>query len=268
MRKFTFFVLLSAALLLSSCGAYERLGYMQDFRVGEIYTSSQPAAEPHIYKNDKLRIVVTSSTPELAAPFNLISGVTAYDSATGQVALATNAEDVDGYTVDQNGDITFPLLGKIHVDGMTPVQLKETIEEMIKEKEYIKDPMVFVSFINFQITMLGELRSANLNIPSGGINILQALAMSNEITEDAQRDDIWVIRTRGDERELYSINLKTKRLYDSPAFYLQQNDVVYAKPKDSKRDVAFNNALGYFTTAFSLANIATTILLWLNLRQQ
>lgn len=268
MRKSTFFVLLSAALLLSSCGAYERLGYMQDLKVGEVYTSSQPAAEPHIYKNDKLRIVVTSSTPELAAPFNLTSGVSAYNPATGEVNLAATAEDEDGYTVDKNGEITFPLLGKIHVDGMTPVQLKETIEGMIKEKEYIKDPMVFVSFINFQITMLGELGTGNYNIPSGGINILQAMAMAGEVTEDAQRDDIWVIRTRGDEREVYSINLKTKKLYDSPAFYLQQNDLIYAKPKDNKRDLAFTNAWSYLTTAFSFASIASTLLLWLNLRQQ
>lgn len=263
MKKSLVFALFCVMLLASSCGAYKRMGYLQDMEPGQTYEVTR-YPDPHIYINDKIRIVVTSSTPELAAPFNMVSGAITYDPVSGDTNLSTDVKSEEGYTVDTDGNINFPVLGKIHVDGISPQQLKDLIEGELISRAYINDPIVNVDFINFQITTLGELGASNRLIPSGEINIIQALAEAGDVTENAQRDDIWVVRTLGGTREVFSINLKSRSLYDSPAFWLQQNDLIYVKPRDTTRDAAVNNIWQWVTMTMSFANIASTILLWLS----
>lgn len=262
-RIYSILLFAAAVMTISSCGSYKRLALLQDLSVDETYLV-QERPEAKISVGDKLSITVTCSNPTLAAPFNVASGFNTptlgIDSEEGTINW--NSQENKGYLVDKNGDIDFPVLGKINVAGTTLVELKTEIERLLKSKPYIQDPLVFVEFMNFQVTMLGQIRNGNYIFKSGSVNILEAIAEAGGIGGDAaQIDDLWVIRTTGGQRKLYTVNLKSKSLYDSPVFYLQQNDLIYAKPKDNIMDATTNNRLTAWTTAISSFSTLTT--LWL-----
>ena len=262
------FVLLSLCLLLvCSCGSYRRLAYLQDMEVNKDYQVA-PRPDARISPDDNVRIVVTCSSPELAAPFNVITGVVNYGAASK--AIGKNAVDLEekGYLVDQNGDITFPVLGKLHISGLTLGELKTLVEDELKAHNYIKDPIVYTEFVNFEVVVLGEAGVGRYNIPTGGVNIFELLAMARDLTGDAIREDVRVIRTEGGTRRAYRINLKSVECYNSPVFYLKQGDMVYAMPKDSKMDTATQNVLSVSSLVLSAISTVGTVLLWTRLYQK
>lgn len=262
------FVLLPLCLLLMcSCGSYRRLAYLQDMEVNKDYQVA-PKPDTRICPDDKVRIVVTCSSPELAAPFNVVTGMVDYDAASK--AVRKNAVDLEekGYLVDQKGDINFPVLGKLHIAGLTLEELKALVEDELKGHNYIKDPIVYTEFVNFEVVVLGEAGVGRYNIPSGGVNIFELLAMAKDLTGDALRDDLRVIRTEGGVRRAYSINLKSVDCYNSPVFYLKQDDMVYALPKDSKMDTATHNVISVTSLMLSAISTIGTVLLWMRWYQK
>lgn len=262
MKKLLFIIL--AAFLVCSCGAYKRLAYLQDMDALTTYDVTR-RPDPRIARGDKLNITVSSSQPVLAAPFNAVAATATYNAVTEQSSYTSTDTNKDGYLVDQKGYINFPVLGPIFVEGMTLEDLTNTITDQIKASNYIKEPIVKVEFLNFQVTVLGEVHGVgNYTISSGSINIFELLAMCGDLTEDAIRDNIWVIRTTGDTRKVYTLNPKSRTIFDSPAFYLQQNDMLYVAPKDNKIDQATTDRIRMLTTPFniisSFASIAVLIL--------
>ncbi|MCQ2065787.1 MAG: polysaccharide biosynthesis/export family protein [Bacteroidaceae bacterium] len=253
----------TAVMAVASCQSYKKLAYLQDLSTDETYIV-QDRPESKISVGDKLSITVTCSNPTLAAPFNVANG---FAKPTPDVDLSEgtinwNAEENKGYLVDKNGDIDFPVLGKINVAGTTLVELKNEIERLLKEKPYIQDPLVFVEFLNFQVTFLGQGPNGNYTFKSGNVNLLEALAQAGAISGNtAQIDELWVIRTTGGQRKLYTVNLKSKSLYDSPVFYLQQNDLIYAKPKNNITNTETTNRMTAWTTVLSSVSTLTTM--WL-----
>lgn len=258
MKKIVLFCLL--ALGLCSCGTYKRLAYLQDMSPLETYDITQKA-NPRIAVGDELTIKVSSSFPQLIAPFNVSSAITTFDKETKVESFKNVKEDIT-YKVDADGKIDFPVLGSIYVEGMTPEDLENLIEEAIKDKNYVSDPSVKVTFFNFTYYTLGEINNGAHKAPSGEVNVLQAIAMAGDMTEDAQRDNVWVIRTTGDTRKVYTLNMKSRSLFDSPAFYLQQDDVIYVAPKDTKQDAAISNVSTFTTTVLSILSTIGTLLLW------
>lgn len=257
------FVLLSVWTVLmsvTSCGSYKRLALIQDMKVDTTYIV-QDRHDSRISVGDKLAITVTCSNPELATPFNIVSGHSYYNRAEdeNEEGVIMRAEGDKGYVVDRNGDIDFPVLGRINVAGTTLVELKQEIETRLKSKSYIQDPLVFVEFMNFQVTMLGEVANGNYVFPSGNVTILEALAKVGGPKTSAVIDEVWVVRTNGGARKLYTVNLKSTSLYDSPVYYLQQNDLVYFKPKDNIIDNEINNRLTAFTSVMSVLSFLTSI---------
>lgn len=260
-------ILALCTMLACSCGAYKRLAYLQDMEVGKEYQCiSRPDARIRI--GDKLRIVVTCTSPELAAPFNVITGNVTYDPASKQVIPYSDSMEEKGYVVDRDGFITFPVIGKLNVAGLTLEELKLLVEGQLKGRNFIKDPIVYTDFLNFQVTVLGEAGVGNYNISSGGVNIFELLAMANDLTGDAVRDNVLVIRTEGDVRREYTINLKSVDCYNSPVFYLQQNDMVYAIPKDSKIDSTTRDAMFWGSLIISVGTLASNILIWTGLARK
>lgn len=258
------------ALMVTSCGTYKRLAYVQDMEPGITY-SMPMSPDAKIAKGDKLSIMVTCSTPALAAPFNIISGVEAVDPTqsagaemvtAGQGDALTTIANTPGYDVDNDGYINFPVLGRIQVEGNTLKQVKDYIEGELISRKYINDPVVVVTFLNFQITMLGDVGVGNYNIPNGKVNMFEALAMAGDLEQTAQRDNIWVIRTVDGKRKLYTINLKTKDCFYSPAFFLQQNDMVYVPPKDNKYDQRTMDKTTFVNTLFGAVGTIMNVLLW------
>ena len=253
-------LIVCAALSLTSC-AYKRLAYLQDMMPGVNY----PVMAKHettIRKGDKLEIVVTANSPALAAPFNLSKGASAFDATTGDVQYSVSDEEMSEYLVDQDGEITFPVLGDLCVEGMTPSELKLYIEDLIISKEYIREPVVKVNISNFTVTVLGETGVGNYNIESNGINMFELIAMAGDLSTTAKRNDIWVIRNEGGIRKVYSINPQSRSAFDSPVFYLQQNDMVYVKPRKSKSDASMERLYRVMGTTLSAISSIGTILLW------
>lgn len=262
MKKYLLIIL--TALLVCSCGSYKRLSYLQDMNALTTYDVTQHP-DPRIVRGDKLNITVASSQPVLAAPFNTFPMTATYDVASEESGYKSSAES-PGYQVDQQGYITFPVLGRIYVEGMTIDDLTTTITDQIKNSNYIKEPIVKAEFTNFKITVLGEVNGiGNYSFPSGSVNIFEVLAMAGDLTEDAMRDNIWVIRTVGDTRKIYTLNPKSKSIFDSPAFYLQQNDMVYVAPKDSKIDKSTMSTLQMLQMPFTvITSLSSVLLLVLN----
>ena len=260
MKRISLFILL--ALIISSCGAYKRQGYLQDMIPGVTY-DADVAPDARIAKGDKLNIFVTASEPVLAQPFNLVTGGSDYGTVSSKEGLSTDTQTDRSYTVDRKGNINFPVLGRIYVEGMTLEDLTNTIEGQIINTGMIKEPIVLAEFGNFQITMLGEIgHVGNYTIPDGSINVFEAIAMAGDVSDNGQKNEVWVIRTVGDARKVYSLNLKSKDVYSSPAFYLQQNDMVYVKPKNTKIDTSISNIFTTSGTITSWASLIVNFILW------
>lgn len=261
--KFKGIVILTlAAAALCSCGSYKRLAYLQDTQIEASYSvPDRPQAK--IAKGDELAIVVSCASPVLAAPFNVVTGVYSLNADTREATIDVASSNAPKYPVSEAGDIVFPVLGTLHVEGLTLKQVKELVEGELIRRSYIKEPVVTVEFANFQITVLGEVKNVgNLSIKNGSVNIFEVLAMSGDLTDDAKRDDIWVIRTTPGRRQTYSINLKSKDCYYSPVFYLQQNDMIYVPPKDTKHDSFLANNKSWAETIISVISTIATTYMW------
>ena len=254
-------ILAVAALLsLASCGSYKKLTYLQDM---EVLTTYDVKEQPNVLigVNDKLRIVVTCQEPTLAAPFNLSTGVFSVNPETGESVTKLSSEAESGYVVDKNGYIDFPVIGLVKAEGLTLEGLREDLIDKIIETKYIKDPIVLVEFMNFQFTVLGEANPGNYNVPNGHINILEALALAGDLKPSAKRDDVWVIRTENGQRMVYSVDMRSKDLFESPAFNIQQNDIIYVKPLKSVKDADATKRSSVITTVISALSTVSSITL-------
>ena len=152
-------------------------------------------------------------------------------------ADASNSINEKGYRVDVDGNIDFPILGKLYVEGMTVNAVKQLISDRIEEGNYMKDPLVAIEFLNFKYTVLGAVgRNGTFSANGDRVTLLEAIANAGDLTAKAQTDRVAVIREINGERQMFMHDLRSKDIFDSPCFYLQQNDIVYVEPKYRKKD--------------------------------
>ena len=246
-RLFKAVAVWSALLLVFSCTTARQIRYLHDMAYDTDYLAAA-APEIIIQPDDCLGITVTSSTPELAAPFNL------YSDGTSGVR----------YVVDKKGDIDFPVLGTIHVGGSTLSQIKSGIAEGIRDNGFMKDPVVNVSLENFSVTIIGSAGNRVIPVTDNSINLLQVIAMTGNLTNKSKFTDVMVVRTEDGIRRAHSVNLQSKDLFESPVFYLRQNDVVYIKPQGTTMSASGQTAMTFVNAGLSLATIITNIILWSN----
>ena len=200
--------------------------------------------------NDLLAIMVNSKNPELALPFNMpmISYQIGSQSSPQQRVL--------GYLVDTNGEIDFPILGKMHVAGLTRLQLTELIKQRLTEEDLIKDPVVTVQFLNYKVSVMGEVnRPGSFNISGDRITLLEALSMAGDLTIYGRRDRVAVIRENDGQRTILYHDLRSSDVFNSPCYYLQQNDIVYVEPNNSKAgqsEINQNKSVGVWLSAGSI----------------
>jgi len=251
MRKLLF-VLLASALTLASCTTSKQIVYMQDIdevALKEITTRY----EAKIKKDDLLAIVVSGPDKQVVMPYNL----TLSDYTTGTGAYNPEQSTLS-YLVDSNGDINFPILGKIHVEGMTRSQLVEYLTKRISED--VKDPIVYVSFKNYRITVLGEVRNpGTYQMNSEKITIFEALGKAGDLNLTANRDGIVLIREVNGVNTYFKIDLKTAEVMNKDYFYMQQNDVLYVSPS-SKRVSAATTNTGIWSVVLSSITTALAVL--------
>ena len=216
--KFSILIGSSLLLLASGCTTTKDVQYIQDFAPNSI-ESTMANSGLLIEPDDLLSIVVTTKDPELGTMFNLQPGTMTTEIHTTNNNNNSNKIDL-GYRVDEAGDIVFPQLGTLHVAGLNRRQLEGMIKQRIIKEGLLKDFSVSVSFQNSKISILGDVSSPG-NYDAGDLNIT------------AERE-VMVIREKSGKRQLYTVDLKSRSLFESPAYYLQQNDVIYVLPNDVK----------------------------------
>lgn len=258
---FNWALILWGVLVIASCSTQKNLTYLQDMEYGVPY-EVLPMQEIHLQPGDQLSITVSCKQPELAIPFNIMSGSVSQDGTGSTTGTSFSRDNDFRYTVDQDGSIDFPLLGSLMIQGMTIEEVEDFIERRIREESYISDPIVTAHFKNFQITVLGMAGSNNYTIQKDRLNLLEAIAMIGNIPNTALIDDIMVIRNENGFRTAYSVNLKTKDLFESPVYYLQQNDIIYIKPSKYANDGRLERVRSVTSGVISLINIASNFFVW------
>lgn len=244
---------------VTSCATHRKIAYFQDLTPG---VSTQEVAVPleiKIQSEDKISILVNSKNPQLVELFNLPYVA----RQIGTVGSSGSSQGISGYTVDADGNIDFPVLGKIHIAGKSRTEVAAFIKNELITKNLVNDPVVTVEFMNLTVSVMGEVNSpGRYSIDKDKMSILEVLSMAGDLTIYGRRDNILVLRQEDGEQKVYAVNLgSADQLYTSPAYYLQQNDVVYVEPNDTKSRQSTVNGNNVRSTSFwlSLASLLTTI---------
>jgi polysaccharide export outer membrane protein len=230
-NKQILFALSIALMAMVSCSTVKDIAYFQNKVVNEPEAIDKHAGIV-IQEKDMLSIVVSSRNPELVAMFNL--PVVSYQAGSEVVSTGYN-QRLMGYVVDNEGNIDFPVLGPIKVAGLTRWELSELIKNKLLNDGLLTDAVVTVEFMNFKVSVIGEVNSpGTYSLQNDKVTILQAISLARDLTIFGQRENVCVIREREGERVIYEINLCDVSMFNSPAYYLQQNDVVYVQPSEVK----------------------------------
>ena len=236
-----------------SCSTPKEISYFQDLQPSVTELAITDPVEIKVSPKDKLSILVNSQDQKLNELFNLQN--TSGNTSSNRIEL--------GYTVDTQGFINFPVLGKVEVGGMTREQIAEYLTGQLKEKELIKDPVVTVEFINLGVSVLGEVNNpGRIKIDRDNMTILDAISEAGDLTIYGKREKVLVLRQENGKQRVYGINLcSAEHIYSSPVYYLQQNDVVYVEPNDTKSRQSTVNGNTVRSTSFwiSLASLITSI---------
>ncbi len=216
------FLLAAACIILVSCNSTKRVTkesfiYFQNGLDSIKYIQSK---EPIIQNNDLLSIQVlsTSLNQEQTVPFNtpMSAGVAS-----------------SGYLVNMSGNVEMPVIGSIKAAGLTQIQLQKSIVE--KLSPYVKDPSVVIHFLQFKVNVLGEVKSPGTQkFEADRVTIIDAISSAGDLTDNGKREDISVIREDGNTRKIYKIDLRSGSLFQSPAYLLQSNDIIYVGASDQK----------------------------------
>ncbi len=253
-NKAKILILTAVAMAALGCATPKQVTYLQDMQEGESLTAPVPP-ELKATPGDKLSIEVFSENKQLAAPFN-------ENIADGTSGGRTS----QSYLVDQAGCIDFPVLGTLEVGGLTMTEIKRLIAGRIRQSGFIREPVVNVSLDNFQITVLGNVSNSVLTVKDPSIDIFEVIARSGGTEKNVKIKEVMVVRTENGIKTAYAMNLMSKDVYQSPVYYLQQNDVVYFKPKGSSLSSEGNVVMTFVSTGLTLASIITNVIIWTRYR--
>ncbi len=261
-------MLLLCVALFSSCNTQKKILYMQDT---ENMMTIKNAYEENITlkPEDQIFIIVSCRDPQISAMFNLpyytnrIGGVESYNSSNFTVNSYTSASNVMGYTVDTQGEIDFPILGKVKVAGLKRLEVVDLIKQKLVESSQIKDPVVTVEYMNLGVSVLGEVaRPGRFRIDRDHFSFFDALGMAGDLTINGQRKNVTLIRHTDDGDQIYKLDLtKASSIYGSPAFHVQQGDVIYVAPTSKRARESSVNGNTIRSAGFwvSIASAATSV---------
>jgi len=237
-------ILILGILIFSSCASKKDVLYFNDVNVNQQDTTV--FSEGRIQTNDILSVIVSSSSPELASFYN-----------TNQLGSST----FNGYLVTIQGVIVLPILGKIEVKGLTLLELEDLIVQKLIDGNHLLNPQVTVRLTNAKFTILGEVKSpGTYTFNEQNISLLQALGYAGDLTINGQRQDVLIIREENNKRIYTTIDLTSKKWFDSPNYYIKPNDVIYVNPNGPK--VTSSGYVPSLTNLLAVASVAiTTIIL-------
>lgn len=249
------FVLMAMIMLIGSCSGSKQVAYFQNIDSISL-AASRGLYEAKIMPKDELTITVITTNPQASAPFNLTVSNTI--GSSGQ--LSTGQGSLQGYLVDNNGNINFPVLGTIHVGGLTKNQAEEKIRDGVKP--YLaatENPIVTVRMSSYRVTVVGEVGSPRvIPVSTEKMSIIEALAQAGDLSIYGKRNNVLLIREDATgQKQAHRLNLNDANIFNSPYYYLQQNDIIYVEPNGVK---AKNSAIGSSTTIwFSFIGIVTSV---------
>lgn len=259
MKQRITFILFAAVLLFSACGTPKNIVYFQDLTDGQIQklASYKGITLKH---GDMISIVVNTKSAELSNLLNM--PVSSQIIGAPQQVSLNQGQGTSGYTIDSEGNIEFPLIGKVHLGGMTREEVAATIKQQLEQKNVAINPVVTVEFLNMSFSVLGEVtKPGKYEITKDKITIMEAIGTAEDMTIYGMRDSVVVFREEDGRHETYVLNmLKGSQVIESPAYYLQQNDVVYVKPNNYRKRQSSQNGNQLQSTSFwiSLASLLTT----------
>ncbi len=261
------FVLLLAAICFASCNVPKDITYFQDsdrLNGMALQTEQQLRLRPE----DKINIVVNSSNPMLEKQFTLTTTNSRYILGSS-VQPQTNASGSNSnsqmvaYTVDEQGTIDFPILGKISVGGKTRKQVAQYIQDRLIARELVSDPIVTVEYVNMGVNVLGEVnKPGHIDINKDHFTIVDALSYAGDLTINGNRRNVLVTRNVDGENQVYHLDMTNMQsVLNSPAYYLQQNDLVYVSPNNKRKreSNATGNTFNNPSIWISIASLLTTI---------
>lgn len=229
------FLWIPLILLTVGCGPNRDIVYFSNLEENDINepTLIENVVVPTIQPDDLLSITVNSLSAESNILFNqgVLGSLGSSVSDANRNRQSTQAE---GYLVDKNGNINFPVIGKIKLAGLTKEAATDTIENILN-REYVKNPTVNIRFLNFKITLIGEVQNpSTVTILTEQVNILEAISLAGGLTVIGKRENVLIIREKDGQRKLIRVDLNDKALLSSPDYFLQQNDIVYIEPDSYK----------------------------------
>lgn len=258
---------LGVTLLLGSCSTPKNITYFPEVSNGTI-VQAERQLDIRVKPKDKLSIVVSTQDPALSTLFNLVTTQNRLGQSSSSVTTVGNAAGGSGqvsyYTVDSKGDINFPVLGKIHIAGLTREEVAEKITADLVKADLVKDPIITVEFANTGISVIGEVKSpGRYEFNKDRLTIIDAIVMAGDLTMNGVRENILVMRNIGDgKQEAFRVNLlNAQELASSPVFYLQQDDVIYVEPNDKAKRETTPNGNTPYTPSFwvSMGSFGVTI---------
>ena len=260
MKLYRFLAIAAIVMTAAACSptTYQQIDYLQDLN----YETTLDLKENKgilIQPQDQLSIVVSSRNPELSAALN--KPMASYQAGS-EITSTAGSQRRLGYVVDNYGNLEFPMLGNIHVAGLTRWDLQDMIKEQIISKGILLDPIVTVEFMNFRISVMGEVQSpGTYSVTGDKITLLGALSLAHDLTIYGRRDNVTVIREQNGKREIYKVDLRNSAMFDSPAYYLQQTDVVYVYPTAVRAGQSTINENYFKSGSFwiSLTSVAVTV---------
>lgn len=262
MKKKSFIILL-LPLLLAGCQSYKKVPYLQDVvrQAADTASASATLYDARIMPKDLLTIIVSCpEEPKLAEPFNLT--VATPVTAIGNRSL-TSQPTLQQYLVDNEGNVDFPVLGNIHLGGLTKGEAEMLIKEKLKP-QFREAPIVTVRMVNYKISVIGEVtRPGTFTISNEKVNLFEALAMAGDMTIYGIRDNVKLIREDNNgKREIIKLNLNDQDILQSPYYYLQQNDILYVTPNKTKAKTSNISASTtiWFSVVGSLVSLASLII--------
>ena len=257
-KHFSFLVLALSLLALASCSTVSKVGYLRDLNPGESL-AMQAARQLILKPGDRLRIHVFSRDRELASLFNLYEN----NGGGGQNSYLP-------YTIDNEGNIDMPIIGFLHVAGLTRLELADQIKFRLLSAKLLIDPTVIVDYADMAYYALGELnRPGRIQIPRDQLTLMEAVALAGDLTINGRRDNVLILRTENGVQTSYQVDLtSTDSVYSSPAYYLQQNDIIYVEPNIQRANQSELLANQIRTPGFwfsTVSSVASMVLLVLRL---
>lgn len=271
MKNYKLYLLILACLLFSSCATDKVISYFQDAQNADSARIALPSPDIRFRTEDKLSIIVNCKDPEFTTLFNLpyITRTVGADMSSN-TNITGSSRGVSSYVVDAEGNIDFPVLGKLHIAGKTRNEVISYIKNELITRNLVNDPIVTVEYANLQYAILGEVRSpGRYNINSDRTTLLEALSRAGDMTINGKRKNVMVIRADSLGNVMtHTVDMTSiDSVVNSPVYYLCQNDMIYVEPtkKRARESTANGNVFSspsfWISTASAITTLVSTILL-------